>query len=307
MHHAIVGRNEFESVHYMNPQELRTRLESELHGKITSAEWAFLGDVGLLSEYESGLSDWPEFRRGVEDNLTKIRRYRENDRREQVGLLLEEPDEESDEHGADHQQEPVPVDIEDSTLARYYALDALNNLRSGGSAPARATMTGTLLPRGGEDGTVSQWVYVIAAELWMPAEEVARSFRAMQRTLMVEPAQPKTRARAFNVARFVWEQEMAYGKRPTWPEMCKRWNNACKRWNDARPDDVPRARPFEDWRDFHKNFVRGEKATVPRYKATDEEITKQVKEASNRGGTVAFDLWVHQVLAATVQQDPDAR
>jgi hypothetical protein len=147
-------------------------------------------------------------------------------------------------------------------------------------------MTGTLQPRGGVDGTVPQWVYIIAAELWMPAEEVARAFRSMQRTLMVETDQPRTQSRAFEVARFVCAMEAAYGKRPSWPQMCKRWN------------EYPLTRPFEDWRDFRTYFVRGAKATLPRYKATDEEITEQVRSATARGEAVAFDSWVSQVRAA---------
>jgi hypothetical protein len=143
---------------------------------------------------------------------------------------------------------------------------------------------------------------LIAAELWTPATEVARSFRAMQRTLMVDSGQPRTQARAISVARFVWEVEAAYGERPSWPELCKIWNDRSERWNDA-----PMAKRFDHWRDFRKYFLRGEEATLPRYKGTDEQITQQVREASNRGGSVAFDLWVSQVLAATVQQDHDAR
>jgi hypothetical protein len=97
----------------------------------------------------------------------------------------------------------VPVDLDDRTSARSSALGALNHLRSGGSAPPRATIHGTLLPRGGVDGTIPQWVYVIAVELWTPPTEVAKSFRAMQQALMVDSDQPRTQARAFNVARFV--------------------------------------------------------------------------------------------------------
>jgi hypothetical protein len=245
--------------------------------------------MGLLHEYEIGMSDWLEFRDGVKYNLKAIRRFRDNDRREQAGQLgLELRD-----NGADHQPPPVPVDLGDRTFARSSAVGALNHLRSGGSAPPRATIHGTLLPRGGVDGTIPQWVYVIAAELWVPAEEVAESFRAMQRTLMADPNQPRTQARAFNVARFVWEVEAAYGKRPSWPELCKIWN------------DFPMTSPFEDWRDFRTYFKRAERAALPRYKATPEEITEQVRVASNRGKAVAFDLWVSQVLAATVL--PDAR
>jgi hypothetical protein len=274
----------------MSLREIKTKLEKALHTTINSAEWAFLEDRGLIHDYEI-IGDWPEFRGGVEDNLKAIRRFRANDLRERTGELEEVPRE----NDVYHETENVPVDPEDRAFARFLALDALNRLRSGGSAPARATMQSTLLPRGGADGTVPQLVHVIATELWMPAAEVARSFRAMQRTLMVDSDQPRTQARAYNVARFVWRMQAALGERPPWPEMCKRWN------------DSPMTRPFERWRDFRANFVRGAKATLPRYKATDEEITEQVREATTRGRAVAFDAWVSQVLAATVQQDHDAR
>ena len=288
----MVDRNELENVHYMNSQAIKAKLERALHAPITSSEWVFLDDVGLLHEYENGTSDWSEFRRGVADNLGRIRRFRKNDQREQRGDLEEEPRE----NGVDHQPEIPPIDLDDRTSARSSALGALNHLCSGGSSPPRATILGTLLPRGGVDGTIPQWVYVIAVELWVPATEVAKSFRAMQRTLMVDSDQPRTQARAFNVARFVWEVEAAYGERPSWPELCKLWNDYCKRWNDA-----PVAGTFKKWRDFRTYFLRGERATLPRYKATDKQITEQVREASNRGEAVAFDSWASHVLAATVQ------
>ena len=284
-------RNELENVYYMDSEQIKTKLERALHATITAAEWAFLEDVGLVHEHEIGQSDWSEFRRGVEDNLSRIRRFRENDLRDQAGEL----EEASREISVDHQSEEVPVDLNDRTMARSSALGALNSLRSGGSAPLRAAMSGTLLPRGGLDGTVPQFVWVMAAELWVPAEDVAKSFRRMQRYLMAKPDQPRTQARAFQVARFVWEVEAARGERPTWPELCRLWN------------DFPMTEPFDHWRDFHTYFKRGAEATLPRYKATDEEITEQVRESTARGEAVAFDRWVGDVRAATVQQDPGTR
>jgi hypothetical protein len=103
--------------------------------------------------------------------------------------------------------------------------------------------------------------------------------------------QPKTQSRAFSVARFVWEQEAAHGEHPPWPVMCKTCN------------DSPMTRPFERWRDCRANFVRGAKATPPRYKVADKQLTEQVREASIRGRAVTFDSWARQVLAATVQRD----
>ncbi len=120
---------------------------------------------------------------------------------------------------------------------------------------------------------------------------MVRAFRVRQRTLTAEIGQPKTQARAFNVARFVYGIEAAHGKRLSWPEMCNRWN------------DSSMTRPFESWRDFQANFVRGEKATLPRYKVTDEQVTEQVRQATACGGAVSFDAWARQVLAAAVQRD----
>ena len=37
--------------------------------------------------------------------------------------------------------------------------------------------------------------------------------------------------------------------------------------------------------------------------STDEQIAEQVREATIRGEAVAFDSWVSQVRAATVQRD----
>ena len=59
-------------------------------------------------------------------SLGAIRRFRENDLREQVGELVDVPTGD----GADYQPEPVPADLGDRALARHYALDALKNLRS---------------------------------------------------------------------------------------------------------------------------------------------------------------------------------
>jgi len=281
----------------MNPQEIKSRLERTLHGRITSAEWIPLEE--LVDEYSRGSHSWQEFRDLAAGELVRIRTFYKNKLREQAGVLEEAPSE----NGVDHQPENMPVDLDDGTFGRSSALGALNHLRSGGSAAPRATIHGTLLPRGGVDGTVPQWVYIVAAELWVPAEEVARSFRTMQRTLMEDPNQPRTQARAFNVARFVWEVEAAHGERPSWPELCKLWNDSCKRWNDAGWNYAPMTRRFDHWRDFRKYFLRGEKATLPRYNATEEQITEQVREATIRDEAVAFDGWVSQVRAATVQRD----
>lgn len=273
----------------MDSRQIKTKLERALHGPVTPAEWEYLEEQ--VDEYSRGLLNWKDFRDVAAGELSRVRAFYQNKLREQAGDLEEEPREDS----ADDEPSRVPVDLGDRTMARSSALGALNSLRSGGSAPPRGAMSGTLLPRGGVDGTVPQFVWVMAAELWVPAEDVAKTFRAMQRYLMAKPDRPRTQARAFQVARFVWEVEAARGKRPSWPDLCRLWN------------DQPTTEPFDHWRDFRTYFKRGAEATRPRYKATDEEITDQVREATARGEAVAFDEWVRGVRAATVQQDPGTR
>lgn len=127
------------------------------------------------------------------------------------------------------------------------------------------------------DGTLPQWVIFMGVEAWVPADDVRDSYRAHQQALLNERP-PKTSARAFEVAQFVWEQERFYGKRPSWPELCQRWN------------ECPLTEPFENWRHFRMTFLRGAKATPPRYYATREQLAEQVRSAAHEG---AFDKWVN--------------
>lgn len=287
---ARVDRNKLESV-YMEAAEVRERLERTLHRRITGAEWRQLQLRDLVGEYLRNpfrlteQENWREFRKSAKRELDLLRAFREDEVQEQMGAIEHVRPEQTIDY-----ETYTPTDPEDPVFARSRALGALDDLRSGGAALPRARMHGTLLPRGGVDGTLPQWVHVLAVELWMPAEEVMERHRSLQRTLMAEARPPRTHARAFDVARFVWELEKHYGRRLSWPAMCREWN------------EFPLTKPFDSWRDFRTNFIRGAEATPPRYIATDEELTKQVREASTRGRAVVFDEWARQVLAATVHQ-----
>ena len=262
--------------------DIKCKLERTLHYGITWSEWRHLERKELVDMYLRSSLDWREFRDLARDELNCLRTFREDEARERAGYI----EEDYSGFGTDDHEER-PVDPEDRTFARAWALSTLNRLRSGDSAPSRASMHGTLLPRGGVDGTVPQWLYITAVELWMPAEEVMEAYRRMQRAMMVKPDPPKTQARAFNVARFVWEQEILEGTRPPWPVLCERWNR------------FPLTRPFKDWRTFQSYFRRGAKAVRPQYAASDEQMTERVREGNHLG---VFETWAAQVLAATVQQ-----
>jgi hypothetical protein len=180
--------------------------------------------------------------------------------------------------GAEIPHEPSSYD--DRTLARRQALNLLNQLQTGGGASGGSSIHGTLLPRGGVNGMLGQWVYIVAVELWVPAEEVMRDYQSMQRTFLANPNPPKTSARSFKVAAFVWQNELVHSTRPPWPVLCERWNN----W--------PLTKPFKNWQSFRRSFVRGAEATPPRYRMTDAQITDQVRSRSYQG---AFDLWASRV------------
>lgn len=268
----------------MNELETRERLERTLHRHITQAEWrhlkrAWLGE-GILSSdslTHDAAENWQEFRDFAAEHLRWLRSYEEDKIREQNGEL--EPE---------MSRSPVPDQLpdgsrglsDDRAFARSEALTSLNQLRTGGRSSGRPTIHGTLLPRGGADGTLGQWVYIVAVELWVPAEEVMNSYRRMQRSMLAAPKLPKTSTRAFEVAAFVWQNELVHGTRPPWPVLCESWNN----W--------PLTVPFKSWQSFRRSFERGAKATPPRYVATNEQITELVRSRSHQG---VFDVWASKV------------
>jgi hypothetical protein len=259
-------------------------LERTLHRQITQAEWrhlkrAWLGERILSSDSlaHDAAENWQEFRDLAAEHLRWLRSYEEDKIREQYGDLEAEIS-----HGPVHDQLPDGSSNlgDDRTFARYQALASLNQLRTGGRSSGRPTIHGTLLSRGGADGTLGQWVYIVAVELWVPAEEVMRNYQSMQRTMLADPKPQKTSTRAFEVAAFVWQNELVHGTRPSWPVLCERWNN----W--------PLTVPFNSWRSFRTSFIRGAEATPPRYVATNEQIADLVRSHSHQE---AFDVWASKV------------
>jgi hypothetical protein len=266
----------------MTETQIRRRLQNALHKRITWAEWQHLKEIDLVGEHLRESLDWPEFLDLAAAEIDRLRRFYENKLREESGDISTEQEIEqslvADSHGM-----PDAPSLSNRTLARSTALGTLNRLRTGGSSPGGIAMYGTLLPRGGLDGTIAQWVYLVGVELWVPPEEFIRSYRSIQRTMLAEPNPPKTSERVFDVARFVWEHEMVHGMRLSWPVLWMRWNNS---------PFGQEAGTFKNWRDFRTYFLRGERATPPRYKATNEQITELVRSRSHQK---AFDEWASKV------------
>jgi hypothetical protein len=266
----------------MNEHEIRADVEKLLHTQITQAEWRHLkrlwfgGDLSSDRLVQDASEDKEEFRSFAKEHLQALRSYEKDKLREQAGEL--EP--ETSPGPTPTQIADIPTNLGDRMFQRSQALASLNWLRTGGRSSGRSAIHGTLLPRGGIDDTLAQWVYIVAVELWVPADELSKNFREMQRTLLYNPNPPKTQGRAFQVASFVWAQEQVHGERPPWPVLYERWNN----W--------PLTEPFKDWRTFRRFFVRGAQATPPRYNATNEQMTALVRSRSHQG---AFDKWAQLV------------
>jgi hypothetical protein len=269
----------------MTEAQIKTRLERALHREITWAEWRNLQKRGLVDEYVRNplkiteKENWREFRDSAGRELDFSRSYREDDIREQAGEL------EIDFEGGEEQAAPVPnpVPLSDRTSARSSALSALDRLRAGDIRTRRARIHSSIFPRGGIDGTIPQWVIVMAVEAWIPAEEVKESYRHLQHTFLAEQRSPKTTERAFQVAKFVWEQEQFYGTRPSWKVLTIRWNNlpwaASFEW----------AKPFKNWQAFRMCFERGKRATPPQYVASEDHMTELVR---SRRPEEALEAWM---------------
>jgi hypothetical protein len=258
----------------MTEAQIKTRLERALHREITWAEWGNLQRRGLVDEYVrnpleyTDEENWREFRDSAGRELDFLRSYREDNIREQDGDL------EIDFEGAGEQAVPdpsIPVPLSERTSARSSALSALDRLRAGDIQTRRARIHSSIFPRGGTDRTIPQWVIVMAVEAWIPAEEVKEEYRRHQHRYLAEQRPPKTTERAFQVAKFVWEQKQFYGTGASWKVLTKRWNDLP--WASS----FEWAKPFKNWQAFRMSFERGKRATRPQYVTSEDQMTELVR------------------------------
>jgi hypothetical protein len=260
----------------VDESQIKGKLERALHTRISAAEWLDFKEDRVVTEYDE--LPWPEFRDWADEKLRRLRRYLYNVRREEAGELETGDAKPSRVDSQETGEDAPPIGLRiGRTRARSEAMTALDRLRAREGGPkGRARISKTVRPRGGVDGTIPHWVILMGVEAWVPASEVAESYSRLQETFLAERRPPKTSERSFQVARFVWEEERIQGTRPPWPVLCERWNR------------LPLTEPFERWRDFHTSFVRGAKATPPRYVASEVEITEQVRSRAHDGG---LDYW----------------
>lgn len=272
----------------MSERELWDRLQRALHTRITSSEWRHLERtelVGMFTRKSLGVEDdeednWREFVRSAREHLGWLRAFKEDDAREQAGDLLLET--EADQRPPEPPSDPDALaPLSDRTAARVGALIALDNYKLGPTNPDRVrsrTITSKVWPQGGFDETLPQWIIKLEIEAWVPPDDVRGIYQLVRRDLLAVEADPKTQARTYNVARFVWEEELRCGERPSWPVLLERWN-------ERYPDDR-----FNDRRAFRMCFKRGEEATPPRYTLSNDHIAsearrlRRLKEQWEEGG-----------------------
>jgi hypothetical protein len=83
---------------------------------------------------------------------------------------------------------------------------------------------------------------------WVPAEEVTRAYKRMQKQVL-EGRNRQRNPKTLEVACFVWEEERRHEyNTPSWRVLCKRWNK-------EHPNDQ-----FKDYRHFRTYFTRGAEA-----------------------------------------------
>jgi len=268
--------------------EIKQKFEGWRKEPLTPAQWDFIKDQGVWVDYETSPLEeeqarWEEFVRGAEEAVAKLQTFYER-RREEEDEAYSRPDSSASRNRDELTRLVVETRGSERTLARTEALLAYNRLQAGTDAvPNRPAMYDTLFPRGGTDGTVAQWVYVLQVELWVPAEEVKAEYLELQQILTDEKAR-KADPRTLEVARFVWEQQRNAGEKKL------SYSDLMERWNESRPDDQKFSRP----RSFRTAFIRGKQATLPRYERSASLLEEGVKQGYSKH---LFDSWASDVHA----------
>jgi hypothetical protein len=245
-----------------NEASAKAKLERAVHQPV-GAIWPPFWRRNLRSEMRMYLegaphaSSWEEIK-GLAQEALELQREIELER---AGADLEQSGETS---GVGSPTDPgggealTPKGLSERTKARARAMSELSALRTGveGEPPQINPVEARVRAAGGrKDGTMHRWVASLDIEVWVPAEEVAHVYRNLQRQFISEQ-KSRTEEGTYEVTRFVWrELRRNDGNRLMWPALLERWKQ-------VHPDD----NRFKTYNNFRQFFVRGEEATVPRYK-----------------------------------------
>jgi hypothetical protein len=262
--------------------EAKAKVERAIHqpeGAIWRAFWRrdLNSETRRCLEGAPDAMSWEE----IKDMAKEVLRLQRDIELELSGADLEPP-EETSEGGSPREMvgdEPhTPKGLTERTKARARAMSELSAFRTGieGEPPQIEPVKAKVRAAGGrKDRTLHRWVVSLDIEVWVPVEEVARVYRNLQQQFIDEQG-VRTEEGTYEVARFVWrELRRNDGSRLTWPSLLERWKQ--EHPNDNR---------FKTYNNFRQYFVRGEQATVPRYKwptiQTSPEQEVQIKRTKER-------------------------
>jgi hypothetical protein len=254
-----------------NETEAKAKLERAIHRPV-GAIWRSFWRGDLRSETRQCLEGAPDAMswEDIIDMAEEVLRLQRDIKLELAGADLEPPEDtgEGDSPGeVPGGEELTPNGLNERTKARARAMSELSALRTGveGEPPQIEPLRARVHAAGGrKDGTLHRWVVSLDVEVWVSAEEVARVYRNLQQQFISEQG-GRTEEGTYEVARFVWrELRKNHGSRLTWPVLLERWKQ-------EHPDD----HRFKTYNNFRQFYMRGERATVPRYKWPTIQISPE--------------------------------
>lgn len=270
-------------------QELKKRLERSLYRggrELTANEWGFLKEEGMIDDYEFDPSDtekekFEEFRKTAKTKLERVQRFFGASSQEQAEeVRASEPSE-----GVSERIFNLPelsqiferAYRDEAIHSRWDALCTYDRIHAEtDNVEVRTPLGSAFFASEGSPGGIPQWIVLIYAQAWTPADHIKAQYQWMQDFISYERGW-KTQSRTFEVVRFVWEVEHERGRRSSYPELMRLWN-----------EGSPESEAFKSWRAFRKCFVEGESAVLPRYHKDHEQLREMIDNGSQ---VAAFDSW----------------
>jgi hypothetical protein len=273
-------------------QKLKERLERSLYNgyrEITADEWGYLKNIELISAYESESTceneeeKFDALKESVSHHLKIVQHWFDPSRERGEFKRTSE----SSDNGSKEFYFSEGFDGDEHTFGRGEAVHSrgqailtYERLRANKDDDEIRPIFGSAAFLGeGVRGGVPQWIVLIQAQAWTPANQIKEHYQWVQDYLSHERGW-KTRARSFDVVRFVWEIELARGERPSWPELTRIWN-----------ESRPKNEAFARWRSFYKCFSEAKPHVLPRYRHDDDQLRKMIDSGSQ---VIAFDRWAEE-------------
>jgi hypothetical protein len=274
-------------------RELKKKLEGSLYRgskELSSEEWEYLKEEQVIEDYEHNPCEtekrrFEDFRGEAKVKLNRVHRLFGSPSRQRTEDETESKDPE--EKSGERSDLPSFFQIDEHTYrrgeavhSRGQAIHAYERLHKNKSDEEIRPLYGstTFLGEGVAGGT-PQWIILIHAQAWIPADLIKEHYQRLQNNLSHERGR-KTQPRSFDVVRFVWETEIARGKRLSWPKLMNLWNERSSE-----------SAAFTRWHSFRKCFKDAEASVLPHYQHDDNRLREMIDNGSQ---VIAFDRWAEE-------------